>query len=153
MILFVFLNACQDVSLSKCLQDEVTYSILGGPNADHFDLRYLSGDFYIIRSLMGFTETLYDVSDYSIFHKWAASWQNQQNDMAPSKDSDQPGNPASLICLCCPHEESLGPYWPIKHTTKTLIRQGGCPGWSESSVVAHATLLVLLLGGSNIFVF
>ena len=24
-------------------------------------------------------------------HKWAASWENQQNDCAPSKDSDQPG--------------------------------------------------------------
>ena len=28
---------------------------------------------------------------------WAASWQNQQNDCAPSKDSDQPGHPPSLI--------------------------------------------------------
>ena len=29
--------------------------------------------------------------------KWAASWQNQQNDCMPSKDSDQPGHPPSLI--------------------------------------------------------
>ena len=29
--------------------------------------------------------------------KWAASWQNQQNDYAPSEDSDQPGHPPSLI--------------------------------------------------------
>ena len=28
---------------------------------------------------------------------------------APSKDSDQPGHPPSLISLHCPHEESLGP--------------------------------------------
>ena len=28
---------------------------------------------------------------------------------APSKDSDQPGHPPSLISLRCPHEESLGP--------------------------------------------
>ena len=27
----------------------------------------------------------------------AASWQNQQNDCAPSEDSDQPGRPPSLI--------------------------------------------------------
>ena len=27
---------------------------------------------------------------------WAASWQNQQNDCAPSEDSDQPGHPPSL---------------------------------------------------------
>ena len=28
---------------------------------------------------------------------WAASWQNQQNDCAPNKDSDQLGHPPSLI--------------------------------------------------------
>ena len=28
---------------------------------------------------------------------WAASWQNQQNDCAPSEDSDQPGHQPSLI--------------------------------------------------------
>ena len=30
---------------------------------------------------------------------WAATWQNQQSDCAPSEDSDQPGHPASLIRL------------------------------------------------------
>ena len=29
--------------------------------------------------------------------KWAASWQSQQNDCAPSEDFDQPGHPPSLI--------------------------------------------------------
>ena len=29
--------------------------------------------------------------------KWAATWQNQQNECAPSEDSDQPGHPPSLI--------------------------------------------------------
>ena len=33
-------------------------------------------------------------------------------------------------------------------TAKTLIRPGGCPGWSESSLGAHAILLVLSRGGS-----
>ena len=28
---------------------------------------------------------------------WATSWQNQQNNCAPSEDSDQPGHPPSLI--------------------------------------------------------
>ena len=32
-------------------------------------------------------------------------------------------------------------------TVKTLIRLGGCPGWSESSLGAHASLLVLSRGG------
>ena len=34
-------------------------------------------------------------------------------------------------------------------TAKTLIRLGGCPGWSESLPGAHATLLVLSRGGSD----
>ena len=42
-------------------------------------------------------------------HNWATTWQNQQSDCAPSEDSDQPGHLPSLISLCCPHEESLGP--------------------------------------------
>ena len=29
--------------------------------------------------------------------KWAATWQNQQNECAPSEDSDQPEHPPSLI--------------------------------------------------------
>ena len=40
--------------------------------------------------------------------------------------------------LRCPHEESLGPNLPIKRTAKTLIRLGGCPGWSESSLGAYS---------------
>ena len=47
---------------------------------------------------------------------------------APSKDSDQPGHPPSLISLRCPLEETLGPKLPIECTAKNLIRQGGCPG-------------------------
>ena len=64
----------------------------------------------------------------------AATWQNQQNECAPSEDSDQPGHQN----LRCPHEESLGPKLPIGRTAKTLIRLGRCPGWSESSLGAHS---------------
>ena len=32
-----------------------------------------------------------------MLYKWAASWQNQQNDCAPSEDSDPPGHAPSLI--------------------------------------------------------
>ena len=38
-------------------------------------------------------------------------------------------------------------------TAKTLIRLGKCPGWSESSLGAHATLFVLSCCGSNILSF
>ena len=63
---------------------------------------------------------------------WAAPWQNQQSGMCAQRrlrsaqQSDQ--------SLRCPPEESLGPL--------------GCPGWSESSLGAHATLLVLSCGAS-----
>ena len=34
---------------------------------------------------------------------WAASWQNKQNDCAPSEDSDPPGHPPSLIRVFAVH--------------------------------------------------
>ena len=40
--------------------------------------------------------------------------------------------------LRCPHEETLGPKLPIERTERTLIRLGGCPGWSESSLGVHS---------------
>ena len=36
-------------------------------------------------------------------------------------------------------------------TAKTLIRLGGCPGWSVSSLGAHVCLLILSWGGSYIW--
>ena len=54
----------------------------------------------------------------------------------PSEDSDQPGHPPSLIRLCCPYEERLGPYLHIKRSAKTLLRLDWLwPGWFESSLV------------------
>ena len=65
----------------------------------------------------------------------------KQNDL--SAQSDQ-----SLRC-------GLNGYLRTKlffmRTTKTLIRLGGWPGWSESSLGAHDILLVLSWGGSYIF--
>ena len=55
-----------------------------------------------------------------------------------SEDSDQNGHPPCLISLRCPREESFGPKLPIECTAKTLIRLGGCPGWSESSLGAQS---------------
>ena len=49
----------------------------------------------------------------------ATTWQNPQNKCAPSKDSDHPG-------------ETLSPKLLIECTAKTLIRLGGCPGWSDA---------------------
>ena len=82
-------------------------------------------------------------------HKWATSWQNQQNGMCAQQRlrSDWPAQ--SDQSLRCPHEESLCPQLPIERKGKTLIRLGGCPGWSESLLGIHVILLVLSWGGSN----
>ena len=55
---------------------------------------------------------------------------------APSEDSDQPGH-----LLCKTNKMTV-------HTVKSLIRLSGCPGWSESMLDAHVSLLVLSCGGS-----
>ena len=39
----------------------------------------------------------------SIVNIWVATWQNQQNECAPSEDSDQPGHPPSLIRVLAVH--------------------------------------------------
>ena len=76
-------------------------------------------------------------SGRSAMVKWAATWQNQQNECAPSEDSDQPGHPPSLIrvfavslkkaqVLSCP----LSTQW-------RLWSELG-PGWSESSLGAQS---------------
>ena len=50
--------------------------------------------------------------------------------------------------LLCAQWVAKGPSF-LHATAETLIRLGGCPGWSESSLVIHAILLVLTRGGSN----
>ena len=71
--------------------------------------------------------------------KWAASWQNQQNGMCAQRTLRSAWESAqSDQSLLCPHEESLGPKLPNVRTAKTLIRLGGCPGWSDSSLSAQS---------------
>ena len=79
----------------------------------------------------------------------AASWQNQQNDCAPSEDSDQPGHPPSLIRVFAVR---MNKAWVLSYplsAQRLLIRLGGCSGWSESLLFAQTILLVLPRGGSN----
>ena len=78
---------------------------------------------------------------------WATTWQNQQNECAPSEDSDQPGHLPSLDqSLHCPKPWVLS--YPLS-ARRRLIRLGGCPGGSESSLGAQS-LLVLSYCGSYI---
>ena len=72
---------------------------------------------------------------------------------ANSKDLDQPAHPLSLISHRCPHEESLGYLLSLVCAVNTLIRLGGCPGGSESSLGTQVILLFLLCCGSNVFTY
>ena len=68
---------------------------------------------------------------------WATSWQNQQLGCAPSEDSDQPGHPPSLIRVFAVRMKKT---WTLSYplsAQRRLIRLGGCPGWSESSLGAQ----------------
>ena len=89
---------------------------------------------------------LYHVSrDMTKPTKWVCAQQRLRSAWA-SAQSDQ--------SLRCPHEESFDPELPIKRTAKSLIRLGGCPGWSESllgaqslcwfcHVAAHVYILII----------
>ena len=68
---------------------------------------------------------------------------NKTNKMtcAPSKDTDQPGHPPSLIRVfaVCMKKHLVFSY-PLS-AQQRLIRLGGCPGWCESSLGVQAVLL------------
>ena len=58
--------------------------------------------------------------------------------------------------LCWPHEENLNPWLhvPIERTSKTLIRIGRCPGWSDclsGRTGNFVGFVVLWLTGSFVF--
>ena len=56
---------------------------------------------------------------------------------APSEDSDQPGHPPSLIRVITVRLKKAWVFsYPLAtHWAKTLVRLGGCPGWSVFSGV------------------
>ena len=79
---------------------------------------------------------------------WAASWQTQKSDCAPSKDSDQPGHPPSLIRVFAVRMKK---HWTLSYPLSAQRRL-----WSDSADAqadlslrwAHSHLLVLIRGGS-----
>ena len=104
-------------------------------------LHIIQRDFYIEICLIMKTQTR-NIYQLTTIHRqkniWAATWQNQQNECAPSEDSDQPGHPPSLISLRCALSGQLRTPAFFMRTAKTLIRLSGCPDWSESSLGAHS---------------
>ena len=79
------------------------------------------------------------VKTFTKSYIWAVLWQNQQSGTcAQGRLRSAWASAQSDQSLRCPHEESLGPYLPTERTAKTLIRLGGCPGWSEPSLGAQS---------------
>ena len=69
----------------------------------------------------------------------------------PSEDSNQPGHPPSLIRVFAVRMKKAWVLsYPLSAQRRLLIRLGGCPDWSVSSLGAHAILLVLPWDGSNV---
>ena len=66
---------------------------------------------------------------------------------APSEDSDQPGHPPS-VSRVFPVRLKKARILSYPLRAQRMLTLGGCPGWSESSLGAHAILLVLSWGGS-----
>ena len=72
--------------------------------------------------------------------RWTESPRDKTNKMAcaPSEDSDQPGHPTGLIRVFAVHMKKA---WVLSYSMnaqRRLIRLGGCPGWSESSLGAQS---------------
>ena len=59
-------------------------------------------------------------------------WQNNQNDWVPSKNSEHP--PSLIRVFTVRIKKAIVLSYPLSKQRR-LIRPGGCPGWSESSLV------------------
>ena len=68
---------------------------------------------------------------------WTTTWQNQQNEHAPSEDLDQPGHRPVWSVFAVRMKKPWVLSYPLS-AQRRLIRVGGCPGWSESSLGAHS---------------
>ena len=82
---------------------------------------------------------------------WAASWQNQQSECAPSEDSDQPGHPLSLIRVFAVRMKKA---WTLTHWvhSEDSGQTGRIPRLIWVFAGRTATLLVLSRGGSFIHI-
>ena len=79
---------------------------------------------------------------------WAVSWQNQQSECAPSKDSDQPGHSPSLIRVLAVRMKKA---WVLSYplsASKDSDQTGWMPRLIWVFAGCTATLLVLSRGGS-----
>ena len=99
-------------------------------------MEYLITWLYVIVKNAGFVSERFLKNLIFLFHSYMTKptqwvcFQRRLRSAWASAQSDQ--------SLHCPHEETLDPYLPNERTAKTLIRLGGCLGWSESSLGAYS---------------
>ena len=130
-------RSCGSKEITHYMLDLVLLSLLS------LKVCYISTCMYLLycttaKILLNFLRNFIFILDNVLNIIWDASWQNQQNDCAPSEDSDQPGHPPSLIRIFAVRMKKawvLATHWV---QAKTLIRLGGCPGWSKSSLGAQS---------------
>ena len=87
----------------------------------------------------GHEQTVQTWSDLiKVYTIWATTWQNQQNECAPSKDSDQPGHLPSLIRVLA---VSMKKAWVLSYPLSAQRRL-----WSDwADAFTGRTLIFLVL--------
>ena len=91
---------------------------------------------------------------FSRRHRTAATWQNQQNECAPSEDSDQPGHPPSLIRVFAVRSVgSLGPKFlhaDSEDSDQTGRMQSDCAPSEDSDQPRHPPSLIWVFAGRTV---
>ena len=135
------MSSAKETEISVTTDDTGLLVIIGQKNSCLILSRSkIGGDWFNLKSLWWKTCCNFNI--------WACEWQNQQNDLCTSEDSDQPGHPSSLIRVFSIHMKK---HWVLNYLLSpewTLIWLGRCPSWSESLLGAHVILLVLSCSGS-----
>ena len=94
------------------------------------------------------SQTRSTLGDSAAMYTWAAAWQNLQNGHCAQQRHRSPVHPPTLVRVFAVCMKKTPKNWVLSYplsalrSAKTLIRLGGCPGWSESSLGTKAILLV-----------
>ena len=84
---------------------------------------------------------------------WAATWQNQQNECAPSEDWDQPGHPPSLIRVFAVRMKKA---WVLSYPLSAQLRLWS--DWADAQAdlsfrLVHSHIVGFVMSRLNYFLF
>ena len=89
--------------------------------------------------------------DLAYMLMWAATWQNHQNEYAPSEDSDQPGHPPSLLRVLLSARRKLGSLATHWAHSEDSDQTGRMPRLMWVFAGRTVTLFVLSCRGSYVY--